>query len=158
MYANFGSKVTILQHGSLFLKHDDRDIADEIKPIFENKGIDIIVDAEIKSIDNDEENNEAIINYNIKDDEKNISADAILVATGRKANTEGLNLEVGVETTSRGGAKTDEFLQTTVSNIWAMGDVVGFTIYLYFFDDFRIVKSQLDGNKGYSLLKNKNVI
>ena len=159
MYANFGSKVTILQHGSLFLKHDDRDIADEIKSIFENKGIDIIVDAEIKSIDNDEESNKAIINYNIKDDEKNISADAILVATGRKANTEGLNLEVaGVETTSRGAVKTDEFLQTTASNIWAMGDVVGGLQFTYIsLDDFRIVKSQLDGNKGYSLLKRENV-
>jgi pyruvate/2-oxoglutarate dehydrogenase complex dihydrolipoamide dehydrogenase (E3) component len=159
MYSNFGSKVTIIQHGSLFLKRDDRDIADEIKSIFENKGIDIILDADISSISDDEENNKAIINYTIDGVEKNHSADAVLVATGRKANTEGLNLEAaGVETTSRGAVKTNEFLKTTNPNIWAMGDVVGGLQFTYIsLDDFRIVKGQLEGNRTYNLLKRENV-
>ena len=157
MYSNFGSKVTIIQHGPLFLKRDDRDVADEIESIFKNKGIDIIFNAEIESIINKDD--EAVINYTIDDVKNSFCADAVLIATGRKANTVGLNLDLaGVETTKRGAVKTDDNLQTSTPNIWAMGDVVGGLQFTYIsLDDFRIVKNQLEGKMDYNLSNRKNV-
>lgn len=157
MYSNFGSKVTIIQHGPLFLKRDDRDVADEIESIFKNKGIDIIFNAEIESIINKDD--EAVINYTIDDVKNSFCADAVLIATGRKANTVGLNLDLaGVETTKRGAVKTDDNLQTSNPNIWAMGDVVGGLQFTYIsLDDFRIVKNQLEGKMDYNLFNRKNV-
>lgn len=75
-------------------------------------------------------------------------AQAILVATGRRPNLEGLNLEAaGVELTARGEVKTDAGLRTSVPHIWAMGDVKGGLQFTYIsLDDFRIVKSQILGN------------
>ena len=81
-------------------------------------------------------------------DEK-ISADAVLVATGRRPNVNDLNLEAaGVELTPSGAVRTDEFLQTNVPGIYAMGDVVGGLQFTYIsLDDFHIVKSQILGDK-----------
>ena len=75
-------------------------------------------------------------------------AQAILVATGRRPNLEGLNLEAaGVELTARGEVKTDAGLRTSVPYIWAMGDVKGGLQFTYIsLDDSRIVKSQILGN------------
>ena len=76
-----------------------------------------------------------------------LRADAVLVATGRRPNIEGLNLDkAGVDLTDRGAIKTDEGLRTTASHIWAMGDVVGGLQFTYIsLDDSRIVKSQVLG-------------
>lgn len=55
-----------------------------------------------------------------------LSTDAVLVATGRTPNVEGLNLEAaGVELTERGAVKVDDLLRTTADGIWALGDVNG---------------------------------
>ena len=83
----------------------------------------------------------------------------MLVATGRRPNVEGLNLEAaGVELTERGAVKTDEHLKTTADNIWAMGDVAGGLQFTYIsLDDFRIVKSQILGN-GERTTKNRGAV
>ena len=57
---------------------------------------------------------------------REVGADAILVATGRRPNTDTLDLErTGVEMEADGTLKTDEYLQTNVEGIWALGDVAG---------------------------------
>ena len=76
-----------------------------------------------------------------------IPADAVLVATGRKASTASLNLEAaGVAVNERGEIIVNELLQTTVPHIWALGDVKGGLQFTYIsLDDFRIIKEQLFG-------------
>ncbi|MDD2356209.1 MAG: FAD-dependent oxidoreductase, partial [Lachnospiraceae bacterium] len=93
------------------------------------------------------------------DGAKTLPADAILVATGRRPNVQGLNLEAaGVELTERGAVKTDEHLRTSAPNIWAMGDVVGGLQFTYIsLDDFRIVRSQLLGD-GSRTTKNRGAV
>lgn len=55
-----------------------------------------------------------------------LTTDAVLVATGRTPNVEGLHLEAaGVELTERGAVKVDDLLRTTAADIWALGDVNG---------------------------------
>lgn len=72
----------------------------------------------------------------------------MLVATGRRPNVDGLNLEAaGVELTERGAIRTDEHLRTTAQHIWAMGDVVGGLQFTYIsLDDYRIVASDVLGD------------
>ncbi|MBU5222583.1 FAD-dependent oxidoreductase, partial [Vibrio cholerae] len=71
-----------------------------------------------------------------------IEVDAVLLATGRKPNVEGLNLEAaGVALNERGAIQVDAQLRTTVPHIWALGDVKGGLQFTYIsLDDYRIVK------------------
>lgn len=139
MYTNFGSRVTVLQDGTTFLPREDRDVAAMIRTILEKRGVRFILGAKVKSIEGGN------VHYELDGRETTQEGDAILVATGRKANTESLQAEnAGVELTSRGAVKVDESLKTTAPNIWAMGDVNGGPQFTFVsLDDYRIVLGQL---------------
>ena len=79
-------------------------------------------------------------------------ADAILVATGRRANTQGLDLDkAGVILTDKGNIAVNDRLQTSVPHIYAMGDVAGSPQFTYIsLDDYRVVKSQVLGDGTYT--------
>jgi pyruvate/2-oxoglutarate dehydrogenase complex dihydrolipoamide dehydrogenase (E3) component len=91
--------------------------------------------------------------------EAHLAADAVLVATGRRPNLEGLRPEAaGIALTERGAVQTDEHLRTTAPNIWAMGDVVGGLQFTYIsLDDFRIVKSDVLGD-GSRTTRNRGAV
>ena len=157
LFRNFGSEVTIIQDGDVFIPREDRDIAAKVLASLENRGVVVLRNTKTKQVQ-DKENN-AVLTIETKEGEKQLSSDAILVATGRRPNVQGLNLEAaGVELTERGAVKTDEHLCTSVPNIWAMGDVVGGLQFTYIsLDDFRIVKSALLG-KGERTTKNRGAV
>ncbi len=141
LYANFGSKVTVLQDGDTFLPREDRDVADEIKKIQENNGVKIQLGAKVLRL----ENNKVI--YTAEGEERVAEADAILLATGRKANTELLQTEkAGIKLTNRKAIEVDDLLRTNVPGIWALGDVNGGPQFTFIsLDDYRIIMSQLQG-------------
>lgn len=141
MYANFGSQVTVLQDGDVFLPREDRDVANEIRAIQERKGIEFQMGAQVLRI----EKNKVI--YEIKGKEKAVHADAILLATGRRANTELLQTEkAGIKLTERGAIEVNELLCTNIPGIWALGDVNGGPQFTFIsLDDYRIIMSQLQG-------------
>lgn len=158
MYANFGSKVTVFLDGKKFLPHEDDDLADEVKKVLMDKGIEFKLGAITKSIiDNGDE---AIIQYTDSESGESLNheADAVLLATGRKPNTEDLSLDAaGIEVTPKGAVKVDEYLRTSIPNIWAMGDVVGDLQFTYVsLDDYRVVREQLLGNSERST-QNRNI-
>lgn len=146
IYANFGSKVTIVQDGPVFLPRDDRELADEVAGTLESRGIRIVKNAKITQIRDGETT--ARLTADTPDGSFEAEAEAVLVATGRRPNVEGLNLEAaGVELTPRGAVKVDEGLRTSAPHIWAMGDVKGGLQFTYIsLDDSRIVASQLLGD------------
>lgn len=145
MYANFGSQVTVVQNTQEFIPREDSDIAASVLASLDNRGIRIVRGARIASIVSEGTHDSVIVET--AGVEERIPADAVLVATGRRPNVEGLQLEAaGVELTDRGAVRTDEHLRTTAPNIWAMGDVVGGLQFTYIsLDDFRIVKDSLLG-------------
>lgn len=157
IYSNFGSNVTIIQHGDKFIPREDDDISKEIETILKNKGINIIYSAETEKINVKDDKAEIIFNIDSKQHSK--EANAVLIATGRRANTDDLNLEeVGIETTKRGAIITNEFLETSQSKVWAMGDVVGGLQFTYkSLDDYRIIKAHLDGNTNYNEKTRSNI-
>ena len=146
MYANFGSRVTLIQDGDTFLPREDAEVAQAVLESLNARGIQVLRATKVTEIiDRDQKALVAIAN---DAGAQTLAADAVLVATGRRPNVEGLNLEAaGVALTSRGAVKTDEHLRTTAPNISAMGDVVGGLQFTYIsLDDFRIVKSQVLGD------------
>lgn len=157
MFAKYGSKVTVLDHNKEFLAREDEDISNAVRKDMEDAGIKFELGADIEKIT--DETTDAKITYQINGKTKTINADRILVATGRKPNTENLGLEnTAIETTDRGAIKVDDFLRTTVDNIWAIGDVKGGLQFTYIsLDDFRIIKDQLFGT-GARMVSDRKVI
>lgn len=160
IYANFGSEVKVFIHSDKFMPREDEDISREIKSVLEEKNIEFKMSVEVKSIN--EEDKGAVLTYfdSVLNQELEYRADAVLIATGRKPNTDQLNLPAaGIEVTEKGAVKVNEYLETNVPNIWAMGDVVGGLQFTYIsLDDYRIVKSQLSqGKEKLSLNSRKNV-
>ena len=149
MYAEFGSKVTILEGGSAFIPREDRDIADSVRKVLEKKGIEIRLNARAQSI-HDTADGVTLTYTNTADDIPCfVEGDAILLATGRKPMIEGLNLQAaGIKVDAHGAIITDVHLHTTTPHIWAMGDVKGGPQFTYVsLDDFRIIRNKLFGDK-----------
>lgn len=157
MFAKYGSKVTVLDHNKEFLAREDEDISNAVRKDMEDAGIKFEIGADIEKII--DETTDAKVTYQINGKTKTINADRILVATGRKPNTENLGLEnTAIETTDRGAIKVDDFLRTTVDNVWAIGDVKGGLQFTYIsLDDFRIIKDQLFGT-GARMVSDREVI
>ena len=157
MFAKYGSKVTVLDHNKEFLAREDEDISNAVRKDMEDAGIKFELGADIEKII--DETTDAKVTYQINGKTKTINADRILVATGRKPNTENLCLEnTAIETTDRGAIKVDDFLRTTVDNVWAIGDVKGGLQFTYIsLDDFRIIKDQLFGT-GARMVSDRKVI
>ena len=157
MFAKYGSKVTVLDHNKEFLAREDEDISNAVRKDMEDAGIKFELGADIEKIT--DEKTDAKVTYQINGKTKTINADRILVATGRKPNTENLGLEnTAIETTDHGAIKVDDFLRTTVDNVWAIGDVKGGLQFTYIsLDDFRIIKDQLFGT-GARMVSDRKVI
>ncbi len=153
VYADFGSRVTVIQNGSRFLPREDTDIADAVQKNLASRGVELLTDTNVRSVLS--KDGKAVIATVSKGRESELTADTVLIATGRIPNTKNLGLEnAGVELTARGGVVTDEHLQTTASNIYAMGDVVGGLQFTYIsLDDFRVVRSAVLGDGSYTLDK-----
>lgn len=146
MYANFGAQVTVAQDTEEFIPREDAAIAAAVLTSLEDRGIRIVRGARVLRIDHEAAQDTVVVE--VAGIEERIPADAVLVATGRRPNVEGLGLErAGVKLTERGAVRTDEHLRTTAPNIHAMGDVVGGLQFTYIsLDDFRIVKDDLLGD------------
>ena len=157
MFAKYGSKVTVLDHNKEFLAREDEDISNVVRKDMEDAGIKFELGADIEKIT--DEITDATVTYQVNGKRKTINADRILVATGRKPNTENLGLEnTAIETTDHGAIKVDDFLRTTVDNVWANGDVKGGLQFTYIsLDDFRIIKDQLFGT-GARMVSDRKVI
>lgn len=142
MYVNFGSKVTIIQRGNIFLPKEDEDISASIREVLEENGIQIITGAKTTEIQ------DGTLYYEANGESHVLKGDAILLATGRRPNTDGLGCEnAGIALTDKGAVETDEHLRTNVKNIWATGDVCGNLQFTYIsLDDSRIVLDDMEGN------------
>jgi len=155
MYNNFGSEVTVVTPESELLPHEDREIIAEVQKEMENKGIQFIFEKKAEKITDENENT---VRLSLSNGEI-LSTNAVLLATGRKPNVDNIGLEnTEIEQTGKGAIKVDNNLETTVSNVWALGDVRGGMQFTYIsLDDYRIVMDHLFGEKERSLNTRKNI-
>ena len=145
-YRRFGSKVTIVQRGSRILPNEDPDVVEELEKILRAEGIDILTSVDLLGVEG--KSGEAVnLTLETAAGKSVLAATDILVATGRTPNTANIGLELaGVELTENGWIKVNDRLETTASDIWAIGEVAGTPQFTHAsFDDFRILRDNLAG-------------
>lgn len=155
MYQTFGAEVTVITPEKELLPSEDCEIAAEVQKAMEEKGVHFIFEVKARGI---KEESEDKVSLSLSNGES-VSANAVLLATGRRPNVEHLGLEnTSIELTEDGAIKVNEHLETTVQNVWALGDVKGGMQFTYIsLDDYRIVENYLFGDKKYSLDSRKNI-
>ena len=122
-FRRLGSEVVIFERGSHLLGKEDADVALVLEGVFEREGIKILKDLELVKVEKKER--KKIVHITQKGKKMSVGGDEILLAVGRTPNVEGLNLDViGVKYDKRKIFVNDR-LQTSVSNIYAVGDVKG---------------------------------
>jgi pyruvate/2-oxoglutarate dehydrogenase complex dihydrolipoamide dehydrogenase (E3) component len=143
MFRRFGSQVTIVEMGPRLISREDPEISDAIREILEAEGITVRLNAECIRFSPQEDG--ACVHVTCKAGEPQVTGSHVLLAVGRRPNTDALNLEAaGVETDKRGYVVVDDQLRTNVAGIWALGDCNGkgaFTHTAY--NDFEIVAANL---------------
>lgn len=124
VYHRLGAEVSIVEFMDRVIPGMDSALSREITKVLKKQGMKFKLSTKVTSITNEGEK-VTVTTEDKKGVELKIEGDYVLVAVGRKPFTEGLALEnAGVETDERGRIKTNEHLQTNVSNIYAIGDVV----------------------------------
>ena len=124
VYKRFGSKVTVIQSADQVMPREDKDVADEIQSILEAEGIRIICNAKAKAV----RQNGGAINVEVEGNEgaETITGSHLLVAAGRKPNTEQLGLEnAGITIDEKGFIEVNDYCRTNLDNVFALGDVNG---------------------------------
>jgi pyruvate/2-oxoglutarate dehydrogenase complex dihydrolipoamide dehydrogenase (E3) component len=142
----FGSKVTVVDRNGRLMTREDPDVCEALSSLLADEGVDILLNARIKQVSGKSGDSVTVV-VEQNGIEKVLEGTHILVATGRKPNTEGLGLELtGAELTDRGFIKVNERLQTTAPGVWAIGEVAGSPQFTHIsIDDFRVVHSNLSG-------------
>jgi len=144
MFSRFGSEVTIIQRSPQLLTHEDRDIAEEVASILEEDGIEIELNSEVRKVE-ETDGEKTLVTAEKNGEEISILGSHLLVAAGRRPNTDKLNLEATeVQTNDRGYIEVNEKLETNQENVWALGDVKGGPAFTHIsYDDFRIIRDNL---------------
>jgi len=143
MFRRFGSRVTMIEHGKQLLKQEDRDIAEAVANILTEDGVEILLEAKAESAAVSGKG--VRLTVKVKGESRNLEGTHLLVATGRKPNTETLNLNAaGIVTDERGYITVNDKLETGVPGVYAVGDVNGGPAFTHIsYDDYRVLKSNL---------------
>lgn len=141
MYRRFGARVTVVERGPRLVSREDEDVSETIEGILRDEGIDVILGADDIRVTKADNGFELIP----RDGAPPIRGSHLLLAVGRRPNTDALGLQAaGVRTDAGGYIVVDDQLKTSVDHIWAMGDCNGkggFTHTSY--NDFEIVAANL---------------
>lgn len=152
MYRRFGAKVTVIEMGPRLIAREDEDVSAAVTGILEQEGIAIRVDARCQSAR--KQGNGVAISLDCADGGREVSGSHLLLAVGRRPNTDDLGLELaGVKTDERGHIAVDDRLRTNVPGIWALGDCNGKGAFTHTsYNDFEIVAANLldDDPRGVS--------
>lgn len=146
-FRRFGSDVTLLEEGDQILAREDVDIAGAAHQAMEMEGVRIVLHVNITQV---AQNGKQIrLNVDHHGTTEIIDATHLLVVTGRRPNSDQLGLDkAGVKTDEHGYIVTDEYLQTSVPHIWAMGDVNGKGAFTHTsYNDYEILWDHIKGGK-----------
>ena len=123
-FSKLGSEVTMVEMMGQLMGREDSDVANVITEKFEKDGINVLTNHKAVKFTND--NGQKVLHCESEGKMVEVPFDQVLVAVGRKANSEGLGLEkLGVKTRPNGTIETDEYLRTAVPNVFACGDITG---------------------------------
>jgi pyruvate/2-oxoglutarate dehydrogenase complex dihydrolipoamide dehydrogenase (E3) component len=143
MYRRFGSEVTIIQRKERLIPREDPDISQAIREILADEGIRVLTDADATRAA--KRGGEVAVTVAAGGRTTDVVGSHLLVATGRRPNTDDLGLDAaGIETDARGYIKVDGQLRTNVAGVFAMGDCNGRAAFTHTsYNDFEIVAANL---------------
>jgi pyruvate/2-oxoglutarate dehydrogenase complex dihydrolipoamide dehydrogenase (E3) component len=143
MYRRFGSEVTVIERMPRLIDREDEDVSAAIRQILEEEGVQILTGAECLRFD--QRNGRIAAQLTADGSSEEVVGSHLLVATGRRPNTDDLDLHrAGVEADERGYIKVDGKLRTNAPGIWAMGDCNGRGAFTHTsYNDFEIIAANL---------------
>lgn len=143
MFRRFGAQVTILERGEQLLAKEDHDVATALAEILRDEGITILLNYEASKIT--KSTKVLSVTAASKNGEQTINGSHLLLATGHTPNTQPLHLEkAGIETDKKLYIRVNDFLETNIPGIYAMGDVKGGPAFTHIaYDDTRILRAHL---------------
>lgn len=141
----FGSRVTVIEHGPKLLAEDD-DVSQGVQQLLTAEGIELILKSDVVGV-RGRSGDKVSIDLRSGDTASTLEATDLLVATGRTPNTDSLDVaKGGVELDARGYIRVNDRLETTATNVWAMGECAGSPQFTHIsYDDHRIVRDNLAG-------------
>jgi pyruvate/2-oxoglutarate dehydrogenase complex dihydrolipoamide dehydrogenase (E3) component len=151
MFRRFGSQVTIVHKNDHILPREDTDVTDELQKALEKEGIRFLFQANPTKVE--KQKSEIILKLETRGRSETVRGSHLLVATGRRPNTDDLSLEsAGVQLSSEGFIKVNGRLETNVPGIWALGDVKGGPAFTHIsYNDYQIVYANLIEGKNHSI-------
>ncbi|MYD87897.1 MAG: FAD-containing oxidoreductase [Acidobacteria bacterium] len=143
MYRRFGSRVTLIHRGDRLLPRESADVSSAVREILESEGVEVRLNADCVRVDTVDDR--IVAGVTCDDGPPGVTGSMLLVAAGRRPNTDDLGLEAaGVEVDARGHVRVDDALATSVPGVWALGECNGrgaFTHTAY--NDYEIVAANL---------------
>jgi len=150
LFRRFGSRVTIVESGSQLLKKEDPDVAKEVAKIFQQDGIEVLLNAKAIRVRQAEGNIQLEVQQ--QGPSTTLIGSHLLLATGRVSNSDTLNLRTAeIETDDHGFIRVNDRLETTASGVYGLGDIKGGPAFTHIsYDDFRIIRANLLEKKSAS--------
>lgn len=151
MFRRFGSRVTIVEMLPQLLAREDEDVAQEVAGILREEGIEVLLDTTVTQVAS--EGDGVQVSATGSDGDVQIVASHLLVAVGRRPNSDMLNLEAaGIRAGERGFIEVNDRLETSTPGIYALGDVNGGPAFTHIsYDDFRVLRANILENGNASV-------
>jgi pyruvate/2-oxoglutarate dehydrogenase complex dihydrolipoamide dehydrogenase (E3) component len=146
MYRRFGSEVTVIELAPRLISREDEDVSQAVSGFLREEGIDVHVDSKVVSVE--KQGNSIVVMVESAGKISEVVGTHVLVAIGRRPNTDDLGLDkAGIATDAHGYIQVDDQLCTNVPGIWAMGDCNGRGAFTHTsWNDFEIVAANLLDN------------
>ena len=148
MFRRFGSKVTIIEKGPKIISREDDEISDSILDILKMEGIEFRLNAKcIGGTQNDD--NSVTLRLDCREGSPEVKGSHLLIGVGRKPNTDSLNLQTaGIKTDNRGYIQVNDFLETNMDGVFALGDCNGKGAFTHTsYNDYEIVVANKFSNQ-----------
>ena len=147
MYRRFGSEVTVIELAPRLIPREDEDVSRAIADFLKEEGIDVRVGSKVVRVG--KEGNSIAVTVESAGTNSQVTGTHLLVAIGRRPNTDDLGLEAaGIAADARGYIQVDDELRTNVAGVWAMGDCNGRGAFTHTsWNDFEIVAGNLLDNE-----------
>jgi pyruvate/2-oxoglutarate dehydrogenase complex dihydrolipoamide dehydrogenase (E3) component len=145
-YRRFGSEVTVVEAAPRLIAREDEDVSQAVADFLKEEGIDVRVGSKVIGVE--KQGNSIAVKLDSAGKNSQIVGTHLLVAVGRRPNTDDLGLDkAGIATDTRGYIQVDDQLRTNIAGIWAMGDCNGCGAFTHTsWNDFQIVAANLLDN------------
>lgn len=143
MFRRFGSRVTVIHRGPQILPREDTDVVESLQQALEAEGLRFVLGASTTRAA--KQDGQVVLTVQVGDTVETVRGSHLLVATGRRPNTDDLGLEnAGIATDAHGFIRVNGRLETNVPGVWALGDVKGGPAFTHIsFNDYQIVYANL---------------